>query len=137
MKCPDCNNLLIEKRIIDQPLYSVNVDECVICGGLWFDANELEAYRACVLPTTEYTVLPDITMDTNVDTATCCCCERKTLQSCYVGEHLIRRCSNCAGIFLNKIQLAELSKLNEQNSSAMDSVCAVLNIVEILGWIIK
>jgi Zn-finger nucleic acid-binding protein len=37
MKCVKCEGRLVTKRIED-----VDVDQCDACGGIWFDAHELE-----------------------------------------------------------------------------------------------
>lgn len=107
MKCPDCNTVLIEKQVVKKS-YRIDIDECVKCGGLWFDANELEEYRASVLSTSEYTILPKFEPITAIDSAECCRCEQNTLMHYNVGLHVIRRCLNCSGIFVDKAQISEL-----------------------------
>ena len=44
MNCPQCANALAPRQ-----LGQIAVDECRHCGGIWFDAGELEAYRMSVV----------------------------------------------------------------------------------------
>lgn len=109
MDCPKCNKSLKEKEAISKP-YSIYVGECVGCGGWWFDSNKLEEYRASVLSTSHYTVLPKFELISDQISTKCSYCEQSALLRNNVGSQVILRCSNCSGIFLTKEQILELTK---------------------------
>ena len=54
MKCPKCVGKLQEKNIEveeiredgkDKKRYYLTVDQCFVCGGVWFDKGELNRYN--------------------------------------------------------------------------------------------
>jgi uncharacterized protein len=50
MNCPRCKTLLTAKTVLDNR-YFVNLDFCSSCGGIWFDAGELERLEKTIEPT--------------------------------------------------------------------------------------
>ncbi|MDF1497906.1 MAG: zf-TFIIB domain-containing protein [Patescibacteria group bacterium] len=41
MKCPDCNNNLKKVKVKNDYGIIINLDQCSVCGGIWFDNVEL------------------------------------------------------------------------------------------------
>jgi len=114
MNCPKCNIVLIKTVAINKP-FSIYVEECAGCKGWWFDSKKiLEEYRASVLPTSQYTVLPKLKQISTQQVSTkCCCCEQSTLFSNNLDSYIIQHCSNCSGIFLSKEQVLGLVKMKQ------------------------
>lgn len=131
MKCPDCNNLLNEKQVIDKP-YRIDIDKCVNCGGLWFDGNKLEEYRASTLSTSEYTILPEFDLIPGRDPAVCCRCEQNTLAHYNVGVHILRRCLNCSGTLVEKNQILELVRKPPEDTGNQ----VFLSLFELIAFLI-
>ena len=109
MNCPKCNSFLKKKEAVNKP-YRIYVGECVGCSGWWFDSNNLEEYRASILPTSQYTVLPKFESIANQIPTKCCYCEENTLLWNNVDSQVILHCSKCFGIFLSKEQVLEIVK---------------------------
>ena len=110
MDCPKCNNFLKNKEAINKP-YSIFIGECIGCAGWWFDGNALEEYRASILPTSRYTVLPNFEPISGQTPIKCSACKENSLLWNNVGSYIIQRCSKCSGIFLSKEQILELVKI--------------------------
>ncbi len=109
MDCPNCKTHLKVKNAISKP-YSIHVWECLICAGWWFGGNDLEEYRASILSTNQYTVLPEFRLISEQSPAQCCCCEQNSLRLYDTGSHVIQQCSECSGTFLSKKQVLEMVK---------------------------
>lgn len=109
MNCPKCNSNLKAKKVIDKP-YSLYIKECMGCAGWWFDDNDVEEYRASIVPTSQYTVLPKFTPITAQTPMTCCSCGQKTLLWNNVDSHTILSCSTCFGVFLSKTQVFDVAQ---------------------------
>ena len=130
MNCPRCNIVFKKTEAINKP-FSIYVEECAGCNGWWFDSKKmLEEYRASVLPTSQYTVLPELKqISTQQVPAKCCCCEQNTLFSSNLDHYIIQHCSNCSGIFLSKEQVLGFVKM-EHNPTfvGLDILALILSI---------
>ncbi len=109
MNCPNCRGILKNKEVIKKP-YSLCINECTKCGGWWFNGNNLEEYRASVLTTSEYSVLPEFELIPAQTPAQCAYCSQDTFMFYNVGAHVVRRCAGCSGIFLSKGQILTMVK---------------------------
>lgn len=112
MDCPKCLGILKEKRLVDG---SIVVDQCPICGGIWFDAQELstlitrqllekEPIPVEIPPINDEELLAEI--DLNRKEIAC--------PRCNDGRAMIRQasprnrkitidyCENCEGIWLDQ-----------------------------------
>lgn len=114
MNCPKCNVVFKKTEAINKP-FKIYVEECVGCSGWWFDSiNMLEEYRASVLPTSQYTALPELEQVSTQQVSTkCCCCKQNTLFSNKLDSYIIQHCSNCSGIFLSTEQVLGLVKIEK------------------------
>ena len=114
MNCPRCNIVFKKTEAINKP-FRIYVEECNRCSSWWFDSKKmLEEYRASILPTSQYTVLPELKqISTQQVPAKCCCCEQNTLFSNNLDSYIIQHCSNCSGIFLSKEQVLGLVKMEK------------------------
>lgn len=116
MNCPRCNSFLNEKEAVNYP-FSLYVGECLGCGGWWLDNSKLlEEYRASILPTSHYTVLPKFEPITAQNPSQCSCCKQNTLLWNNVDSFVIQRCSKCSGVFLSKEQILQIVQ-KESNST--------------------
>jgi len=133
MNCPRCNIVFIKTEAINKP-FSIYVEECAGCSGWWFDNKKmLEEYRASVLPTSLYTVLPELARIPDKQAPTiCCCCEQNTLFWNNLDSYIMQYCSNCSGVFLSKEQVLGLVKNTEQNK-----IYETFVGLEILGLIFR
>lgn len=112
MECPACKTHLEEKKVISKP-HSLYVWECADCRGWWFKNNDLEEYRASLLSTSQYTILPNFEPTFSQAPVQCSFCKKKTLLMCNVGLQCILRCSECFGVFVSKKQVSEWLKKEE------------------------
>lgn len=102
MKCPECNAKLLPRRA-----RGVELDSCRACGGTWFDAGELEAYRSSAGARAD-AAGPRFVAAPGRDPAPCPKCVTPTLIGGRAGRLAFRRCSRCAGIYVSERELASL-----------------------------
>jgi len=112
MDCPNCKKHLQVKRAISKP-HNIYVWECPECGGWWLKSKNLEEYRASVLPTSQYTPLPKFELTSEQSPIQCCSCKHGSMMLYMAGEHIIRRCPECSGIFLSKEQILKIVQKKE------------------------
>lgn len=105
----------------------VALDRCLDCGGLWFDATELDRHLAFNLvpqaQVTEATIPPR-----GRSARTCPRCRPKLLQHAGWPALLLDRCNTCHGLFLDGGELEALKAQAPTLDVAQGSVEAALAI---------
>ena len=112
MICPVCENPMVVLEL-DQ----IEIDHCLICGGIWLDSGELEL----LLDTDEdRSRLREILIEEDSvkeKKYPCPICNKK-MQKVYVGEErkiLIDKCKRNHGLWLDRGELEEVIELSTQN----------------------
>jgi hypothetical protein len=112
MICPVCKNTTVVLE-----LEQIEIDYCASCGGIWFDAGELE-----LLLETEQErarLLNLLIEDSSVKEKSyrCPICSKK-MKKVFVGEEkkiLIDKCKKNHGLWLDKGELESVIELSSQN----------------------
>lgn len=116
MTCPACGAALREHKIA-----GIVLDECPACGGIWFDGDELEAYRRQI-PTrpryTDDTFVPD----DDLSNRPCPRCRVLTARSGSLSGHRTFHCRNCRGVFLPRSAVMGLGRVKPFEAAAGSSV---------------
>lgn len=101
---PSCKGLLEELRFGD-----VELDRCASCRGIWFDVGELESYRAARAKGSGPAPTPGFEANHEAPPLRCPGCKSATLESGRTkGDHDLRQCSVCGGIFVPRKTLSKL-----------------------------
>jgi MFS transporter, PAT family, beta-lactamase induction signal transducer AmpG len=104
MKCPDCDNDLIEKSYRG----NIHVDECLSCHGVWFDKGELDAYRAAVEIQDRGPDSPTFQKHEQSECKTCPKCVLSSLVQGEVRQIHLALCQQCHGYFVSYNQLLDI-----------------------------
>lgn len=89
------------------------LDECVACGGVWFDAGELRAYaHAKVVGNLREGTLRHFFKSLGDPAADCPACGAPALHEGETEGHSISGCDACGGFFLPAQTLSELESLS-------------------------
>lgn len=107
LRCPKCIEPLERVGILEWV-----VDRCTGCGGMWFDADELDVVRA--LPGAEAADTGDPAVGARLDalrTIDCPRCDSRMVQRVDAERPDVHyeQCSSCGGIFLDAGELRALS----------------------------
>lgn len=124
MKCPACNGDLKQSQS-----GAVTLDVCTSsCGGVWFDANELDAVDEETEPVA-FNVLRAITNQrVAVDRAKTRACPKCAGQALTRSENAMHSgldldsCPRCHGVFLDFGELERLREFNGQRSEQLKTV---------------
>lgn len=113
MKCPACKNTLREKNV-----RGMTVDLCYGgCGGIWFDAMELERVSVSAPAATTLHSIWQIPTSSNVkqvEPRVCPRCPNQVLDRKWFSDSQqveIDQCKNCGGIWLDA---GEFSRIYEE-----------------------
>ena len=133
MKCPDCLGLLTARLT-----HGVRVDQCLACGGAWFDAGEFDAVRrsAAAGPVAPKSVELAFKPTPNRTTKRCPRCDEPSFASGEVGLVWVDRCRRCIGLWIPATMIDRRpSALEDQNKwSTLDTLEAAFELVAaILG----
>jgi Zn-finger nucleic acid-binding protein len=123
MNCPKCigklgkKTLVVRREHTDKALkgavleYELELDECFICAGVWFDQHELDRYMRDGLKTApaEEKKL-DIDFQPNAKEGQCPVCNVAMKQHGHEKNSrvIIDRCETCGGIWLDRGELKRL-----------------------------
>lgn len=138
MNCPVCRSALVEKRVL-----GIRLDRCSDCGGVWFDAGELEAYRVSVNAGLNSGSVPQAIFEPNLELGLEICprCVSESLTVGTLGDHALRRCNRCAGVFVTSGTLAEFTPRSAASGAAEvaseGGAWAAVEAVEVIGWLIE
>ena len=91
MQCPECS-----KPLHPASYAGIQLDRCRSCGGIWFDAGEIEAYRRA---RNEVDTPRNVT-PLDEPARSCPRCESLSLEAGEASSTRIYRCSQCRGKFL-------------------------------------
>ncbi len=110
MQCPDCDKPLQPRTLAGQ-----RVDECAVCGGLWFDEDELSrALRNELIDeeTERPRREPSTTSDAPQVPLACPRCKHKLRSTNYAHDSgiFVHNCGNCQGAWLRANDLPRLAR---------------------------
>lgn len=104
MECPFCSNPLKQQSCTG----GITVDECLSCRGVWFDKNELDAYRAAVEIQDRGTDQPVFRKKEQSENKVCPKCVSSSLVDGEVRHVMLSRCQQCYGYFVPYDQWVEI-----------------------------
>jgi uncharacterized protein len=114
MKCPNCNEEL-ETSVFD----GIDVEKCAKCGGMWFDAQELDQHEDSSFDQDEF----KNTMVTNLrdDTRKCPKCSMTMKRFNYRWEDLeLETCEHAHGFWLDKGEEERVTEIMKQRIKDLD-----------------
>ncbi|OGK62605.1 hypothetical protein A2334_03470 [Candidatus Roizmanbacteria bacterium RIFOXYB2_FULL_38_10] len=114
MKCPTC---LIE--LSKKEYNGIEVDECIKCGGMWFEAQEVDQLEDTVLNQDEF----KNTMITHVRDSekNCPKCEQRMKKFNYRWEDLeLDYCAKSDGYWLDKGEEKRITEIITQQANDLD-----------------
>lgn len=136
MKCPKCDSSLIKVTIKTRPEYGgeilkdaekiqlIQVDQCLSCNGIWFDAFELEQYLAEKLIILDSPKIKHVRkFDKKIGRCPKCGIDMKKEQ---YKNITIDICIKCNGVWLDS---AELDKLEDKNISFLEKNRLILDSI--------
>lgn len=94
LRCPECNASLVEELQL-----GIHIDRCSKCHGIWFDSGELDSYRQRISGLAAAPKIPFIT-DVDQPKSACPRCQKSELVVGDLGEHALRKCGSCYGVFV-------------------------------------
>ena len=122
MNCPKCPAGLLQPvsfRIADRSVagpggqtVGLEIDQCASCGGVWFDADELERFTDAKLEAPQALNLPeDLRADVDARTADCPRCAKPMEKKPAPNNPRVTadRCPACAGLWLDAGELARVT----------------------------
>ena len=122
MDGPSCKGLLEELRFGD-----VELDRCASCRGIWFDVGELESYRAARAKGSGPAPTPGFEANHEAPPLRCPGCKSATLESGRTkGDHDLRQCSVCGGIFVPRPSDEFVTVASISASSGLPSTFALV-----------
>ncbi len=136
MKCPACNNLMI---VVEHE--KIELDYCLICSGVWFDAEELELLLETMRLEGTSLSLDNILTSPETRSAEkkrkCPICDRK-MKKATVGhepEVIIDACSRGDGLWFDSGEVGLLiTQLLDKPSEEADSQGRVITFLgEVFG----
>jgi len=108
MQCPKCERPTLEKREVEGT--DVHIDACSKCGGLWFDAGELDltlgdlAVRGLTVPT-----------GSESSTRRCPRCGKPMSAFEYPQTYArIEMCGKCKGVWLDADEYEEIAVVRDK-----------------------
>jgi Zn-finger nucleic acid-binding protein len=127
MKCPKCGGVLNKVTVTTRPEYGsdilndaeqvgkIELDQCLSCNGIWFDAKELEQYLAEKLLILNSPKVAEY-KELNKKEGRCPKCNQMMIKKPAPKRagFLIDVCEKCQGIWLDS---SELDKLEDKNFS--------------------
>ena len=123
MKCPKCIGKLQKKNIEVNSAnkdgkatdkYSLEVDQCFSCGGVWFDRGELEKYTKEGLTIIDSPSLgPDMDKEMDQKEGICPRCQLVLDKVPYQKDPsiMLDTCHKCGGIWLDSTEVDRIEKL--------------------------
>ncbi len=123
MKCPKCIGKLQEKEIKIKKVSEkkkktdtslLTIDQCFVCGGVWFDKNELEKYVEERLTIIDSPSLGDETdQEMNIKHGDCPRCRVEMEKEQYSKDKSITvdLCQECGGTWLDSTEIDIIEKL--------------------------
>jgi Zn-finger nucleic acid-binding protein len=123
MDCPKCNGRLQNTTISVEEMskrkdlqgadleYELEVDQCFVCGGVWFDKGELDTYLREGLHAVQSPSLgTEMDQQFNKKKGKCPVCQVEMVQQPYILDRGIQidLCPKCSGIWLDSTELDRL-----------------------------
>ena len=127
-KCPDAKLETVALSVADRSVAGpggekneLRIDQCVVCGGIWFDAGELERYLDSKLEPLDSPLIPDeIRSRLDSKPSSCPRCARALDKRPAPNNPRVSadRCGSCGGLWLDGGELAQVARseapLNER-----------------------
>jgi Zn-finger nucleic acid-binding protein len=132
MFCPNDNALMYQTVVPTHYGQKIVIDQCEVCGGLWFDAFELFKTNPSADEIFAELDIDDLREPTDIDNSSLLCPRDRT-ELCryddrrFPAEIVLMRCQACQGFWLNrggfgKYQLARQSLMAKKGKPDRDEV---------------
>ncbi|MFH1414961.1 MAG: zf-TFIIB domain-containing protein [Elusimicrobiota bacterium] len=127
MKCPKCVGKLQKKeiKVYEQKgsdkskdsygSYGLEVDQCFVCKGVWFDKGEFEKYNTDKLTIIDSPALGgDLDRELDTRKGKCPRCDIELDKTPYEKDRSITLdvCSQCGGTWLDSTEIDRIEKVN-------------------------
>ena len=131
MQCPECRTTLFEERHL-----GINIDRCPGCGGIWFDAGELDTYRK---KTAGIAGLSPIGFIPYRDQPKHQCpkCLKKSLVFGDLGNRSLQTCGACHGVFVSADTIRSFEQSSGTRTAGKDAVEGASIVGDVLLWIVE
>jgi len=96
IKCKDCGDLMSQKDV-----KGVEIDECLKCGDVWFDAGEIEKYLSKTGKDVGLVAKLKNKKTDDLEAEVCISCNIKTFYNFGSDNSFFGFCKNCDGFYLN------------------------------------
>ncbi len=117
-RCPRCRKIDLQRRRVEGA--EIEVDMCPGCGGIWFDAGELENLLDELAA--DFSTLP---LGRAQHSVLCPVCRGPLTNGKYPGTFVVvDYCNDCRGIWLDAGEFREIFAALEQRGGAPKSVAA-------------
>jgi Zn-finger nucleic acid-binding protein len=126
MECPSCRKPLEQKSYRG----GITVDECLWCHSVWFDKDELDAYRTAVEIQDRGADPPVFVKKEQSENRACPKCVSSSLVDGEVRHIMLSRCQQCYGYFVPYDQLLEIKDVRKPDYPVG---LAILDAVRILS----
>ena len=112
MKCPRCESSL-EKRITKEVGFTLELDQCVNCEGIWFDKGELHPIEKVIKPVFWETRNIPKEIDQLIG-LNCPHCDGLMKKAEHPRDHhvILDYCESCEGIWLDKGEVESIQNEN-------------------------
>src|SRR4029077_10160345 len=96
MDCPSCTKTAFQSM----RAYGIELDKCGFCGGVWFDAGELEAFRSGEAVSEGRAYKSAVFSPSSMEARACPGCRARSLVFGSVENVPLFSCNACGGAFL-------------------------------------
>ncbi|MBI4949623.1 MAG: zf-TFIIB domain-containing protein [Deltaproteobacteria bacterium] len=120
IKCPECGGALNE--VYAEATYGrvILLDQCAVCGGVWFDRWELYFVKGASLKSLDTVDVKSLLADNTLRKGTerCPRCDETLIlfkDPMLPKDALIERCEKCSGLWLNRGELTRYANHKESS----------------------
>lgn len=141
MNCPKCIGKLGKIKLSTSTVHymeelagasvsqNLEVDQCFVCGGVWFDKGELAKYNIEVITAVDSpSIGGDLDVQLDKKVGECPRCQIEMKKKIYGKDNSITldECGKCGGIWLDSTEIDRVEKANKPKLGYLDSLIKAL-----------
>ena len=124
MNCPKCRAGKLETlKLHTKQGHDLELDQCSICGGIWFDRGEIEEYLTGTVEVIDVPLLdPAVSVELDFREATCPRCSIKLQKTHAPQNEKIQgdNCPQCGGLWLDAGEADDIAMAEKVNAAFND-----------------